>query len=165
MLLAGLCFNTSVVRAQETNFKVAAIYIYSFTKYIEWPANKMKNRFIIDVYGNSALVNDLIMLTANKKVNGLPIEINTVYDENEIQYCNILFVPNNKSDKINELIEASGRHNFLLVTEGKNLTKKGAAISLVNIGGKQKFELNEAAIKKVGLKIANQLVSLSISPE
>ena len=68
-------------------------------------------------------------------------------------------------DKINELIEASGRHNFLLVTEGKNLTKKGASISLVNVDSKQKFELNEAAIKKIGLKIANQLVSLSVSPE
>lgn len=125
----------------------------------------MRNRFIIDVYGNSALVNDLITITANKKVNGLPIEINTVYDENEIQHCNILFIPEGNNDKLNSLIESSIKNNFLLVAEGNHLAKRGAAISLVLVDGKLKFELNEAMVKKAGLKIANQLVSLSLTPE
>lgn len=41
------------VCAQDVNSKIKAIFIYNFTKYIEWPENQKQGDFVIGVLGNS----------------------------------------------------------------------------------------------------------------
>jgi hypothetical protein len=50
----------------------------------------------------------------------------------------------------------------LIVTEGKNLATKGAAINFIMINNKMKFEINQTAMRNAGLRVSNQLLDLAI---
>ena len=43
----------------DTNAKIKAVYIYNFTKYIEWPKEYREQIFVIGVLGESALFDEL----------------------------------------------------------------------------------------------------------
>ncbi len=80
----------------------------------------------------------------------------------EIDNCQILFIPSDYMDELPSFIKIANSKHILLVTEEANAGYTVAGINLVKVEGKQKFELNEAMVKKTGLKISNQLIPLAI---
>jgi hypothetical protein len=157
-----ILFSSIRLYAQEINYKIAAIYLYSFTKYIAWPSKKADDKFVIAVYESSPIIEELKNLTLNKTVNGLPIEIKVINQESELAKCNMLYLPFDKGHQFENFARLSAKNDFLLVTQGKDFAKLGAGINLVMLNGKQKFEVNERLINKAGLKVRSELLPLAI---
>jgi len=67
-LLLGVAGN---VNAQDEKFK--AIFIYNFTKYVNWP--QIEGSFIISILGNSAITGEIESIAAKKTVGISAIEI------------------------------------------------------------------------------------------
>ena len=151
----SICSNAQVPKLQS-------IFIYNFSKYIEWPASYTSGNFIIGVFGQSPLTKELNNLSKSKKVGNQPIVINKFNNVSEISKCNILFVPKNKSDEINNIINKLKGQNTLIITEKEGMAKKGAGINFIIADNKQKFELNEANILKSNLKVSTSLLNLAI---
>ncbi len=122
----SICCNAQVPKLQS-------IFIYNFTKYIEWPASYTSGNFIIGVLGQSPLTKELNNLSKTKKVLNQPIVIN--------KFKNI---------------------STLIITEKKGMAKQGAGINFVIVNNKQKFELNKANISKYNLKVSPNLINLAI---
>ena len=56
-------------QSEEANAKIKAIYIYNFTKYIEWPETYREGNFVVGVLGTSVpLVNELNKMATSKTV-------------------------------------------------------------------------------------------------
>jgi YfiR/HmsC-like len=152
----------SVAIGQPTNYRFASIYIYSFTKYIDWPSFSSQDYFIIGIYGDSPVMKELLTTTKDRKVGDRTVVVKKYNSFEEIEDCQIIFVPQDKENELPEIIKLANKNHMLVITEGKNLAQKGACINLVNVEDKQKFELNENAATKAGLKISYQLFPLSI---
>jgi hypothetical protein len=159
--LMALLVNAASVYSQ-TNYKFEAIYIYSFTKYLSWPDNTIKNQFVVGIYGYSPMQQELVSVTNGKSVGDKSISVKNYNSLEEIENCQILFVSTEYEGDLPELTKIANTKHILLITDGNDMSGKGAGINLVNVDGKQKFELNEAAVKKAGLKISNQLIPLAI---
>ena len=66
LLIAG---NIQTVKAQSTNYKSYALYVYNFMKYIEWPENNSNSKFVIALIGNSPIEKEFELLAKNKKLS------------------------------------------------------------------------------------------------
>ena len=160
-----LLTSSTVVRpgdSEETNARIKSIYIYNFTKYIDWPENYKEGTFVIGFIGtNSALFGELSKMASSKKVGNQAIEIKNVSSLDDNSKFNIIFILSDNSGQLTEVITKTKGKSTLIVTEKPGLAEKGSAINFIVEDNKQKIELNKANIEKYKLKVASTLVSMS----
>lgn len=147
----------------DTNSRLKAVFIYNFSKYVEWPDKYKEGNFVITVCGASPnLSAELKNITNSKTLGAQKYEIRTVADLESVGHTNILFIGNNAGMTMNEVTTRMKGKSMLLVTEKPGMTKQGAAINFVVVENKQKFELNQANAEKYNLKVGNDLIALAI---
>lgn len=160
MLMMQLLFIVSTASAQSE--KLHTVFIYNFTKHIEWPAEYRDGNFVIGVLGNSPIINELKTLASARNVSGQPMEVKKFTDVDDITQCHILYIPQDQSDEIGAVLEKVKDYNTLIVTDKKGLARAGSAINFLVDGSKQKFELNKSNATKYGLKVSSDLERLAI---
>jgi len=146
--------------AQNEKFK--ALFMYNFTKYIEWPATQRQGDFIIGVLGNAALTKELETIAGKQKVGTQSIVVKTFASVDDIDNCSILFVPAGKSSQMGMVVSKLGSKSILIITDKEGLAKQGACINYVMDGDKLKYEVNKSNIEKKGLTVSNALLALGI---
>lgn len=147
---------------EETNAKIKAIYIYNFTKYIEWPDSYKEGSFVIGFIGNnSALLSELSKMANVKKAGNQNIEIRNISTLDDNTKYNIVFLLSDNSSQLGEVVSKAKGKSTLIVTEKPGLAEKGAGINFIVEENKQKIELNKANIEKYKLKVAEGLVKMS----
>lgn len=150
----------------DTNARIKSVFIYNFTRYVEWPADYQTGNFIITMFGsNAAMLAELNAMAKTKTVGAQKIEIRNTTTLDGIGKCNILYVTPDVTTPISDIISKINGKSILLVTEKPGYALKGAAINFVVVENKQKFELNKANAEKYNLKVSAQLVTLSIPVE
>ena len=147
---------------EEANAKIKAIYIYNFTKYIEWPDSYKEGSFVIGFIGNNSyLLSELSKMANAKKAGNQNIEIRNITTLDDNAKYNIVFLLSDNSAQIGEVVSKAKGKSTLIVTEKPGLAEKGAAINFIVEDNKQKIELNKANIEKYKLKVAENLVKMS----
>lgn len=148
--------------AYSQNEKFKALFMYNFTKYIEWPASQRQGDFVIGVLGNSPLTKELETIAGKQKVGVQNIIVKTYGSVDEIGNCNILYVPPSKSSQISFVVNKLSNRTTLLITDKEGLALQGAGINYVMDGDKLKYEVNKNNIEKRGLTVSNALLALGI---
>lgn len=146
--------------AQDEKFK--ALFMYNFTKYLEWPSNKQSGDFVIGVYGNSPIIGELNIIAQKRKVGAQQIAVKRVTDVSEFKDCNIIYVPENKSVKVAEITEQCSEKGVVLITDKPGLANTHSGINYVKVDGKQNFEINKRILESQGIKVNSVLLSLGI---
>jgi hypothetical protein len=146
--------------AQNEMFK--ALFMYNFTKNVEWPADMRQGDFIIEVYGDSPVIGELEKVAASKKVGQQNIVVKKVDNAGDIGKCHILYLPTNKSGDFSAVLSKVEGKSVLLVTDKEGLAQKGACINYVLVGGKLNFVINKGRFQKQGLQMASALATLGI---
>jgi hypothetical protein len=147
--------------AQQFNYKVNAMYIYYFTKYINWP--EPKDPVIIGVLGDSDVSKELEAMTANKRMNGRSFLIKKI-DISEVKKCQVVVVSKGQSSILIQVEEATKNLPILVVSEKQGLTRKGANICIYvddEDNFKTKFELSKGNMESKGLKVSHELLALA----
>ncbi|PZR36579.1 MAG: DUF4154 domain-containing protein [Azospira oryzae] len=150
------------VTSPAQNYKLYTVFMNSFTRYIEWPAELNVGDFEIYVLGESPIVSELKNMAEIKKVGDRTIKITQIKSVSEIRKCNILFVPSDKSGLLGDVLTKLGPSSTLVVTEQEGLGQKGSGINFVEKSGKPTFELNNAALGKAKLKASSELSRIAI---
>lgn len=151
-------------QSEEYSAKIKSMYIYNFTKYIEWPDNYKQGSFVIGLLGNnSALLTELVKMAAAKKVGNQSIEIKQISSVDDASKFNIIFILSDNSTQLTEVLSKVKSKSTLIVTEKTGLAKQGSGINFVIIENKQKIELNKVNIEKYKLKVAQSLVELAVN--
>ncbi len=161
LILSGLLLLMAEA-SQAQNYKLYNVFMYSFTRYIEWPAEGNSGDFEIFVLGDSPIVAELKSMAQVKKVGDRTIKVTQIKAVGEIRKCNILFLPSEKSGLLNDVLTKLGQSATLVVTEQDGLAQKGSGINFVEKAGKPAFELNNAALNKVKLKASSELSRMAI---
>jgi hypothetical protein len=147
--------------AQGTDdYTVQANIIYHFTKYIDWPADKKTGDFIIGVYGDSPLYDELQKSIANKTVGSQKIVIKKIFSPEGAKGCHILFISEEMSSSIKKVASQTASSSVLLVSEQEGLAKRGACINFVVVSDRLKLEINPTNIEQHDLSIASELLKL-----
>ncbi len=156
LLVAGL------IPAFGQNYKMHSVFIYSFTRYVQWPDPYNQGDFEILVLGDSPIFEELKAMAQAKKVGDRVIKVTKIKAASEIRKCNMFFLPAAKSAAISEVMEKVNTQSILVVSEEVGLGVKGSDINFIVKDGKLAFELNQASVNKQGLKVSNELTRLAI---
>lgn len=161
LLALIVLFASYTSNAQAEKYK--ALFVYNFTKHIEWPASSKTGDFIIGIVNQKQLTDRLIAITNGKKVGAQNIVIQLFSSIEEITNCNIIIMGSNNSTpkRIAATISQVGE-STLIVTNGNNSATKGATINFTIKEGKLKFELSKANASQRGLKISTYLQNLAV---
>lgn len=144
--------------------RMQSLFLYNFaSKYIEWPTPYKEGNFVIGILGETPLMSELNTVTAAKKVFNQSIEIKKFNSSSEITKCNMLFIPFDKSDALQDVINKMKGSSTLIITEKEGILKQGAIINFVSVDGKLKFETNKTEIEKREIRIAADLLKLSVN--
>lgn len=151
------------LQAQTPDYRFHSVFIYNFTKYIQWPAENQSGDFIIGVLGNSPISGELEKMATNRTVGMQKIVIQRFKSASEVNNCHILFVPNTNTNDFASIQEKLKGKHTLVITEKTGMAHKGSGINFVQQDNKWKFELNEVATQNAGLKVSKELSKLAIN--
>jgi hypothetical protein len=144
LALAGL----SAVWAEDAKF--TALFVLNFAKYVEWPTEGQTGDLVITVVGEGAVVDELRTLAGKTTAGERTIVVRQAASTDQVQTTHILYLCPSKHGQLAAAL-AKFPSGVLVVANGDGLAAQGAAINLVEIEGKQRYEINTAALKKCGL--------------
>jgi hypothetical protein len=165
LLIISFVFFYSKTFAQTSVAEAQAIFMYNFTRLIEWPADCKSGDFVIGVYGSPDVYVQLNNYMTGKKVGSQPIKVFKFTYITDITKCHILFVSLNKTKDMSTLMGIVGNNKTLLITEKRGALSEGAAINFVVIDDKLKFELKVSNAAKSGLKVHSNLEAMAVSTQ
>ena len=145
---------TGIPRAQ-------AMFIYNFSRLIEWPDSYKSGPFIIGVYGSSPTLTELETYTTNKAVGSQPIQVRKFNSPAEIANCHILFIPFGKTKEIPDVTQAIGSKSTLIIAEKNGAIEEGAAINFLIVGDKLKFEIKPSNATDRRIKMSSKLSEMA----
>lgn len=163
-IITGMLLLPGKAAAQSINYKAYGIFIFTFARFTEWPAQMEESPVIkFAVLGNSSIYDELAESLPGKTINGKKCTVEKVDSPAMLKGYHVVFLPALKSGQLNDVLKQTAKLPILIITEHDGLVKKGAAISFV-ITDDQKlgFELNETVLKERELRMASQLKSLAL---
>ncbi len=156
--LLGLLLFHNVSMAQDDKFK--ALFVYNFTKYVEWPKAKQTGDFVIGVLGETPIITELQSFTARKTVGTQPIKVEKLLSVDDYAKCNILVVTAKASAQVKEVVEMVKGKGVLVVTDKQGLANEYSGINFIKVDGQQNFEISQAHLADQGVKISKNLLTL-----
>lgn len=140
-------------KRQECDKK--AVYIYNFTKYIEWPIEYNGTEFIIGVVGEDRILKQLQEFMSQKKVGGKKI---TVEKFSKGEKYNLVYITSSSNSSFEDVKNRLKKHKTLLITD---VDIPGSHIAFSIDQDKIKYTLDKTAIEKAGLKVGQELIHFS----
>lgn len=164
-LLAIFCL-ISLRFQQPSNFdassKIKATYIYTFTRYFEWPDKKKVDNFVIYVVGkNDNLVKFLKELAETKKVGTQTIEIKNSQTFDSKITSNIIYFCPEASKPVSDAASKNKDKGTLVIAEAPGACKSGASLNFIVADNRVKFEYKKSSAVKAGLKTNDDLKPLA----
>ncbi|MEM7549756.1 MAG: YfiR family protein [Bacteroidota bacterium] len=144
------------------DYKFHSVFIYNFTRYIEWPDSYKVDDFVIGVLGKTQLMDQLDVMAKTRTVGNQKISIKRFNKPSDIGKCHMLFVPADKSSELEAIKESLNNSPTLIITEQEGLGSEGSGINFIQVDGRWKFELNESAVVDHNLKVSSELKKLAI---
>ena len=157
MAMLFFIFTENQAFAQESIYKLHSLFIYNFTKHVQW--ENVTGDFTIGVFGNDIALKVLKENLTNKKFGDKNIRIIPIAGLGDVKVCQMVYAPKSNQSKIIDLISQGNFDNTLVVTED-DLIKNGADISFFISGTRLNFKISKKNIEAKGLKVSSSLLSL-----
>lgn len=154
--------NLSELKAQRPMHEIHSMLIFNFIKYIDWPDAAKSGDFVIAVYGDDNVFEQLNTFYSSRPIKGQQAQIIKVNSLNELNSAHVVYVADKKSSDFESLNSKFNGKPTLIITDRSGLGKKGSCINFKEVGGKLKFEINQSSFDTNKLKISSQLVSMGI---
>lgn len=148
--------------AWAQSYQLHSVFMYSFTRYVQWPDAKNTGDFRILVVGDSPILEELQKMAETKKVGTRAIKVEEASKITGNETSHIIFISAGKSALLPDALTKLGANGVLVVTEKEGLGSKGSAINFLMKDGKLAFELNQNALSKQGLKASTELIRLAV---
>lgn len=142
-----------------SEYDVKAAFLLNFGKFVEWPS--AAGDLEICVLGDDPFGSSLDDTVAGRTVGKRAVTTRRIARVDAAEGCSILFVSRSEEGAVDAILRRLSGAPVLLVADQARFAKRGGMINFVESNSKIRFEINEAAAKKAGLKISSQLLRLA----
>jgi len=163
-LLAPLCRSVFADAQVLSEYQVKAAYLFSFTKFVEWPAGTFANPadpIRLCIMGDKSFQARLNQIVGNKQIGGHPVLVTLVQDKKESRGCQELFVGSSRSQETLQIIDFLRGSSVLTVGETNDFAEQGGIINFIVQGDHVQFQVNQKAAMQAGLRMSSQLLSVA----
>lgn len=156
-----LALFTAHANAQILDPKYEALFIYNFTKYIDWPRTDGHSDFIIGILGNGDIVSEMQQMVVLRTVGDRKIVVKIFEKPENIEHCHLLFITKKFSGSLQAARTKLKGMSTLYITESPGMAQNGADINFIGKVNKVSFEINTKFLNENKLNIANTLFRLA----
>lgn len=149
-------------RSREHQLKVA--FLYSFTKFIEWPAASLGDArapFVIGVMAQAPFVAEVERAMQDHKIKDREILVKTVHTAEEFVASHLVFVAASEDARFQEMQPVIGTRPVLSVGESPAFAQMGGTINFVVDNDRVRFEINMESAARAELRVSSQLQKLA----
>jgi uncharacterized protein DUF4154 len=159
-LVLGVC-PPRVSAQRPLEAQVKAVFLYNFTKYVDWPSGSQGSSATIRlcVPANPAFLDVLREVVRDEVVNGRPLNAMGLDGLDAARECDILYVGEAGTPDATAWINAVRGRQTLTVGEGRLVD--GLVIAFVRDQDRLRFDINRAAASKQNLSISSRLLGLA----
>ncbi len=145
--------------SQGNVYKIHALFMYNFTKHIQW-SDDVGDTFTIGVYGSSNALAEVKANFSGKKFSGKDFRVINIAGLGDVKTSDMVYFPKSNKSKILNLFEEVDKTNTLFVSED-DLIEYGVPISFILQNNKLGFKVSKKNLDALGLKISSSLLSLA----
>ena len=143
--------------------QLRALYLYNFTKYVEWPAQSFAGTntpFTIGVVGGTDLCQDLEELAKGKRVDGRELIVRRIEQPEEAKACQLLFLDPQDGLFVPFLTIAKDLP-VLTVGVAEDFLRSGGVVCLARKDKNLRPKINLATARRIHLIISAKLLALA----
>ncbi len=155
-------FAEQVSYAQKIDSKVSTMFLFYFTKYIEWP--NAKQTINLGVIAKGKDFENIKSILLKKQSSDKKINVFQLNDAKTASNFDLIFISNENANALKLCVQNCTQSNTVIVIEKIGSIKKGAGIEIYldeDDDNKTKFVLNKKFLEAKGFKLSSQLLSLS----
>jgi len=146
-------------QAQANVYKIHSLFMYNFTKHIQWSGD-VGDTFTIGVYGSNSALAEVRSNFSGKKFSGKDFRVINIAGLGDVKTSDMVYFPKSNTNKILNLFEDADKSNTLFVSE-EDLIEYGIPISFVIRNNKLAFKVSRKNLESLGLQISSSLLSLA----
>jgi hypothetical protein len=151
-------------RAQAAReYDVKAAFLYNFTKFVEWPASAFddeRETLKLCVLGENPF-GDALQAVVGEEVAGHRITVVRSEAISRPSRCHVLFVGRSERSRLPQILPEVRNAPVLTVADSPGFLEQGGMINFVLEGTKVRFEVNQGAAEREGIKISSKLLQLA----
>lgn len=164
LLVAGLGVAHFAEAGTAPEYQVKAAFLCKFATYVRWPPAagiEPAAPFVIGVLGRDPFGPALGDVARNQSVQGRGIRIRMLSRREEALQCDLVFVSASERPDLAQLFALLRGAPVLTVGDMDQFAERGGMIGLVTTEDNHvRFDINNAAIERAGLKASSQLLQL-----
>jgi len=148
-------------------YQIKAAFLYNFGKFVAWPGATANSGepLVIAVFGRDPFGRVLDQTVQGRLVQGRPVIVRRPTRIEDLLPCQILFVSSSEKNGLARILQAVGGAGVLVVGETDGFLRLGGAIAFSVEQEKVRFEINEEAARRNGLRIDSRLLTLAKAPK
>ena len=148
----------------EQDQNVKAAFVFNFVRFTEWPTQRFAQRntpLSLCVWTPDARLSESMRALAGRSVDERPVRVTEVDRQDELGQCHALFIADTtpRASAAAWLRKAESL-DVLTMGDSDNFAAAGGMIGLVADGTRMRFDINDKAVKRSGLKLGSQLYRL-----
>lgn len=149
---------------QLSEYRLKALYLINFAKFIQWPAETFESPsapVVIGILGKDPFNGRLAALTQGKLVHGRGLSVVKFPSVASLGTCHILFISRSERRNLTTILKNVKGSPVLTVSDLDRFARLWGIIQLVKREGKIRFEINVERARKVGVKLSSSLLELA----
>lgn len=163
--LVLICKAPAYAQDYTQEYKVKAVYLYNFTKFVSWPENtraEASQTINICILGKNPF-SSLLEPVTHMKSQDKSLTVEGIDDLHALEKknCQILFISGSEKDTIADLLKKTDRRPILTVSDIDGFAQHNGMIGFVVKDGKVRLEINLSAARQAGLKISAKLLEIA----
>jgi hypothetical protein len=164
----ALLIGSTCVRAESDSavaeYRIKAAFLLKFLDFVAWPpavADRPDSPIVIGVLGSASLGDALEQVAVGRQVNGHPVQVRILRDDESPSGLQMLFVGRAASGRMAAIAATADHQPILLVTESESALALGASINFIVVDDKVRFDISLRPAERAGLKISARLLAVA----
>lgn len=146
--------------------KLKSAFLYNFTKFVEWRAERFTSAsdpIVIGLLADDAMREEVAAITANRQVNGRALSVRRIESPADLQAAHVVYVNAAAQSRYDGLRKNVQALEALVVGDGDACAAHDDAICFVQQGDKLRFEIDATSAERARVKISAQLQKLALA--
>jgi hypothetical protein len=147
--------------APAREYQIKAVFLFNFVQFGEWPATAFPDAaapIVIGVLGDDPFGSSLEEAVRGEAIRGRPLAIRRYRRVEEVENCQVLFISNSESSRIETILTRLNGRNILTVGDLEGFASRGGMIRFVTENKKIRFHVNLEAVRAAGLVLSSKLL-------
>jgi len=163
-LMVALASMAALAMAESTEAELKAAFIFSFAKYVDWPADALSANpggLTMCLVGGSNELFDALSELDGKAIKGRSLQVRARARGDNLKSCQMLVMADSEADHFAGVLRRLDGVPVLTVNGSGSFLDAGGIISLFAEGKKIRFDINLAAAQRNNLLLSANLLKLA----